>query len=145
MKHANNGACDRCLLIFNKYPNFHEGLKSWFLDLQSKHPEAHISCAGRGHDEQEELFLKKATRARYGESAHNWNVAIDVFEMGGDATQIYERVWFRDVLAPLLPKWLCWYGSPNAPFYELPHIEVDDWRKLRSEFKLRLVEPYPVG
>lgn len=138
--HKNSGRCEQCAKIFNRYPGFHSGLRRWFEEFQAEHPEAHISCAGRGRFDQEAMVLKHASRAHYGKSSHNWNAAIDIFELQGDVANIYERAWFDRVLAPEIPHWLNWYGSPGSVFFELPHIEVRAWRTLAQDGKLRLVE-----
>lgn len=140
MKHENNGKCDRCAQVFDRYPGFHAELRKWFESLQKDHPEAHISCAGRGADEQENLFNKRATRARYGQSAHNYNAAIDIFENGGDLKDIYEINWFKVIIGPRIPDWLEWYGVPGSKFYELPHVQVKDWRFKMAMGKMKPVE-----
>jgi hypothetical protein len=139
IKHTNSGACNKCSLIFNKYPNFYAPLRDWFFAFQHLHPEAHISCAGRGEEEQESLYFRRASRAEWGQSAHNYGAAIDIFEMTGHR-DIYETVWFHNVLAPALPKWLTWYGRPGSKFYELPHVEVTDWRDMAKKGLIGLVE-----
>ena len=140
MKHSNNGKCDKCKSIFDKYPGFNQALRSWFIAFQAKHPECHISCAGRGVTEQEAKKLEGKSNASYGKSAHNWNAAIDVFiQMPGK--DIYDKQWFENVLAPEIPYFLKWYGEPGSEFYELPHIQVRDWRALRVQGLLSLVEP----
>ncbi len=140
LKHDNSGKCVKCLEIILRYPGFHEGLRNWFLDFQYMHPEAHISCAGRGKDDQEALFQRKASRAHYGESAHNYNAALDLFENTGKTSEIYETEWFHRILALALPDWVTWYGRPGSKFYELPHIEVAAWKELKEKGDLRLVE-----
>lgn len=117
-------------------------LRSWFIAFQAEHPEAHISCAGRGADEQTEKLREGRSRARYGKSAHNYNCAIDVF-VQLPKKDIYDSTWFQKVLAPKIPYHLKWYGSKDSDFYELPHIEVRDWRKLASTGGATLVEPIP--
>lgn len=141
IKHENNGKCAKCLSIIGKYPGFYEPLLNWFLLFQSNHPEGHISEAGRGAELQEVLFLRKASRAHYGQSAHNYNCALDIFENTGKKDDIYEHEWFIDVLKPNLPSWIDWYGRPDASFRELPHIEVRNWKQLRDIGLVRLVEP----
>lgn len=143
IKHVNNGACEKCLQIIDKYPGFYEPLRDWFIGFQSRHPEAHVSCAGRGHDDQEMLLARRATRAKYGQSAHNYNCALDLFELSGDIQSIYEDSWFRAILKPELPSWLNWYGFPGSKFYELPHVEPINWKKLRDTGLIVLVEPHP--
>lgn len=141
MKHINNGNCPKCEEIFARYKGFHIGLKDWFKKLQAAHPEAHISCAGRGEQDQEEVFRRGASKAHWTKSAHNWNAAIDLFEMGGaSTTNLYERKWFDAVVAPAITKDFKWYGAPGASFFELPHVEVSDWRALAQAGKLSLVK-----
>lgn len=140
MSHINNGKCARCAQIFDRYEGFHSGLRRWFEDFQSEHPEAHISCAGRGQQEQEADVLRKASRAHFGQSAHNFNAAIDVFELQGDIANIYEASWFTKILAPEIPSWLNWYGKPRSAFFELPHVEVRIWKDLVQNGDLKLVE-----
>jgi hypothetical protein len=139
-KHDNSGKCPRCQMIFDKYAGFHAELRAWFEAFQAKHPEGHISCAGRGHDEQETLFNRKATKAHWGQSAHNWNAAIDVFCMIPDNGDIYDRVWFYQTLAPEIPAQFSWYGRANAPFPEMPHIEIGGWPALAARKEIHLVE-----
>ena len=143
VRHQNNGKCEKCRDIFDRYPGFYEPLRDWFEGFQIRNPEAHISCAGRGFEDQETLFFGRKSNARYGESAHNFNAGIDVFEMAGDRMQIYEPLWFIDVLKPALPTWVEWYGRPGAPFRELPHIEPKNWKRLRDDGVVTLVEPVP--
>jgi hypothetical protein len=141
MSHLNNGTCPQCKLIFDRYQGFNSGLRSWFEAFQVKHPEAHISCAGRGEQDQEAAVLRRASRAHYGHSSHNWNAAIDIFEMTSDSPNIYNLAWFKNVLAPELPDWVNWYGMPGAAFHELPHCEVRNWKELALAGELFLVEP----
>lgn len=139
-KHENNGHCDRCALIFNKYPGFNVALRNWFDQFQSVHVEAHISCAGRGQEDQEALLFKKATKAKWTKSAHNWNCAIDLFCQIVGTPDIYDIDWFNNVLGPAIPDWITWYGAPHSPFFELPHIELRVWRSLADQGAINLVE-----
>jgi hypothetical protein len=140
-KHQNNGKCQKCHAIIDRYPGFHAGLRAWFEELQAKNPEAHVACAGRGQDDQEMLFHRKATRAHFGQSAHNYNAALDLFEMGGETVKdIYEIKWFKRVIGPNVPEWMEWYGKPGSKFWELPHVEVRDWKVAAKNGELKLVE-----
>lgn len=140
MKHQNNGKCPKCLDIINKYPDFNKELKSWFVLLQAKHPEAHVSCAGRGKADQEAAFTAKASKARYGQSAHNYNCALDLFVIL-PKTDLYDKKWFNTVIEPAIPYSLNWYGAKGSKFFELPHVEVRDWRRLVAQNLAALVEP----
>lgn len=140
MAHQNNGFCAQCLNVINRYQGFNENLKSWFFELQKRQPEMHTSCAGRGEQDQESCFMKGASRAHYGQSAHNFNVAMDLFVITPGSADIYPSSWFKNVLAPNLPSWIEWYGTPGAQFYELPHVELRGWRQLKDNNSIKLVE-----
>jgi hypothetical protein len=140
MSHKNNGRCEHCAKIFDRYPGFHSGLRRWFEEFQAQHSEAHISCAGRGQLDQEAQVVRGTSRAHFGKSSHNWNAAIDIFELQGNIANIYERDWFDRVVAPEIPQWLTWYGRKGSPFFELPHVEVKAWRALAQDGELKLVE-----
>jgi len=141
LKHTNSGRCGRCQEIIDKYPGFDKDLRAWFETFQAGHPEAHVSEAGRGREMQEILFNRGASKARYGYSSHNYNCALDLFEMGGAKIKdIYETSWFKTVLAPALPPWIRWYGEPGSKFWELPHVEIRDWEDLATKGLIALVE-----
>lgn len=89
--------------------------------------------------DQEEMVIKGASRAHYGQSAHNYNAAIDIFETA-TMGNIYSREWFRDVLAPNIPDWIEWYGRHDAVFFELPHLQLKDWKDRIAKGALALVE-----
>ena len=137
--HLNDGACQKCLSIFQAYPNFDRTLFNWFLSIQTAHPEAHISCAGRGKVDQQALFNRGASKAMYGYSAHNFNAAIDIFRLLNGNYDIAGD-WFSIVIEPNLTADLCWYGRPKAPYYERPHVELAAWPQMVKSGILKLVE-----
>lgn len=143
MKHINNGHCEKCEEILDRYPGFHEELRTFFRWVQSAHPEAHVSCGGRGRIDQEDCFRKSTSLAHWGESAHNYNAALDWFRLTEQGAS-FDTPWFKQVIGPEVKKWneahsgciVRWYGEPGSPFLEYPHCEVSGWRML----KLPLVE-----
>lgn len=156
-KHLNTGNCEKCIELFDKYPGFHPGLRGWFTGLQLCFPDAHISCAGRGKYLQELYFKQGSTRAHWMESAHNYNLAIDIFRLTPTGAE-WGPTWFRNVvgaavkahnepdtankISAILMKVgldfkIKWYGDPDSRFFELPHCEVDGWK---SRPDLTLVE-----
>lgn len=140
MSHTNEpGLCPKCEELFDAYPGFHEELRTWFNALRVEHPEAHISKAGRGKVEQDALFARGATRARYGQSAHNVNAALDLWE-NREGVYTLSQIWFHGVIAPALYPSLEWYGKPGSSFYELPHVELKNWKDLVSSGQLKPVE-----
>lgn len=142
VKHISNGACPKCQAIALKYPGLEQTLWGWFKLFQAKYPVLHISEAGRGYEAQEKCFAEKKSRARYGESAHNYNCAIDTFLLGS-GLDMYSEGWYRKYLEPELPYFLNWYGTKGSKFPELPHIEFREWKRLVVEGKAQLVEPIP--
>ncbi len=137
-KHDNSGACPHCLEIFNKFPGFDEDLMQWFKDAQKETPSFHIAEAGRGRIAQEQDFDRGLSKAHYGESAHNYNCAIDTFFMVSGKYSLDESL-FR-AIAIGLPSFIEWYGSPNAKFYERPHFEKTGWKELAESGLIFLVE-----
>jgi hypothetical protein len=134
-KHLNNGACPSCAGIFNRYYGFYPSLRAWFSTLQMKYPEAHISCAGRGREDQERCVEEGASLAHWTHSAHNYNAAIDIF-FQVDGKLSYSRKLYEDRIAPALTQEFEWYGAPGAVFQELPHVQVRNYQNMN----LNLVE-----
>lgn len=110
---------------------------AWFLDIQRKYPTAHISCAGRGKEDQEDALKRGASKAHWKQSSHNYNCAVDIFELEGDQA-LWDRDWFDLVVGSNLKPFIKWYGSPGAVFYELPHCERSDWK---DRLKQGLIAP----
>jgi hypothetical protein len=134
MSHQNDGSCSHCQLIFDDYPGFDPGIRAWFIQFQKTNPNWHISCAGRGRDEQEKCFNEKTSRAHWGESAHNYNCAIDTFQLV-DGVYVLDKQSYLDLLAPKLPKWIEW-GYEWKSFPELPHLQRRNFKFMN----LKLVE-----
>ena len=136
MSHINNGDCLKCNELFDLYPDFHEGLRGWFKGLQERNKDAHISCAGRNKVDQEAAFKSGTSRAHFGQSAHNYNAAVDIFRLD---KILYDPAWFKVVVKPNLTDDLVWFGETKSKFYELAHVEVRDWRHLVAIKELKLV------
>ena len=41
---------------------------------------------------------------------------------------------------PEVPDFLNWYGMPGSKFYELPHIEVKNWKDLIFTNKVSIIK-----
>lgn len=139
-KHLNNKKCDKCEEIFNKYPGFNSQIKDWFNNLQIAIPDAHIAYAGRGKIDQEEFFAKGTSKARWGESPHNYNLAIDLFQLSVSGAR-WDLNWYRDIIGPEVKKidWLT-HGLNFTKFKDAPHVEYKDWLSLVKDGKAKLVE-----
>jgi hypothetical protein len=137
IKHINNGNCPKCDQIFDRYAGFDGPLRQWFKRLQKTAPEAHISCAGRGKVDQDAAFHRGQSKAQYGQSSHNYNMALDIFKLHALGAE-WPREWFIHKIQPAIEAEkgaLVWYGMPGSAFFELPHVEVAGWRK-RADRKL---------
>lgn len=142
IRHQNNGNCPKCDSVMSALGGVAPELREWFHDFQRRHPEAHVSCGNRGKEDQERLRVMGRSRAGWRSSAHNWGAALDIFEMSGDLKEIYEEKWFGSVLAPEIDKnvHIDWYGKPHSAFFELPHVQLSDWKHLVKTNKLKLCE-----
>ena len=135
--HKNNGFCEKCEEILLKYKNFDYRLYHWFRTLQNDKKIFHVSCAGRGRWLQEKYFNEGRSRAHYGQSAHNYNMAIDLF------INLEALIYNKSMFDAMIPRYvsksidicgvsLIWYGQ-SKKFYELPHVEIKDWKKMKKE------------
>lgn len=143
--HQNITKCLGCEQVLDKYPNFYQPLRDWFYSFRTSNLDAHCSWGGRGAKDQELFFNKGLSHAHWGQSAHNYNAALDFFRLTQTNTGLtaqFDSPWYRNVLGPATdanPN-LRWYGKPPITFFELPHVEWANWRVLRDAGKLNLVE-----
>lgn len=137
VKHINHSPCPKCEIIFNRFPNFIVELKEWFYEIQNFDPSTHISCAGRGEQDQNALFKAGLSKAEWGKSAHNFNAAIDIFRQIQAGTT-YDRPWFEATIGRRLFEHNAqsdatyqfdWYGLKGSPYFELPHVEIKNWHR----------------
>jgi len=142
IKHSNDGECQKCAEIIDRFPGINVALRDWFEVLQRLHPHFHVSCAGRGFEAQQMAKKTGASRANYGESAHNYNCALDLFIQLPNVDLYNSRI-FNDTLLGKLPPFLVWYGEPGSKFKELPHVEVRAWKNLLASGFVKIVERDP--
>lgn len=143
VKHLNSGSCDKCYDILNKYGEPPERIKEFFEDVVSRHKDAHIAFAGRGMNDQELFFQQGTSKAHWGESPHNYNLAIDLFRLTFNRAEWlhtwYEQIWeeskeeFKD---------FAWGGDWNK-FKDFPHYELKDWKDMVKNKEATLVEAHP--
>lgn len=131
--------CPGCLARFSKYPGFYKPLQDWFFSMRVKDSRFHCADAGRGKIDQEAYFARGASNAHFGESAHNFNVAVDTF-FQVDGNYCLDSALYLSLVAGLAPE-INWYGIPGSPFKEIPHFEWGSWRTLRTTGVVTLVEP----
>ena len=137
-KHENVYNCLKCNEILIKFNGLHDHMYLFVNELKKLDCSAHISCASRGRVEQEVYFQRGASNARYGKSAHNYGAAVDIFRIDEKGLLSYSEAWFNKTVGKLVKEWnkagvyepLDWYGAKGSEFYERPHVELDNWKKL---------------
>lgn len=133
--------CKKCDEIFDRYEGFNEELREWFNLCRNDIRNIHISCAGRGRKDQEDCFDRGRSNAHYGQSAHNYNMAIDVFFVDEVGAYSLDKKYFDELLSnhPIDGKFE-WFGRPGSPYKEMPHIQVLNWKDKVKVNSLPLVE-----
>lgn len=130
--------CPGCLAKFDKYRGFYMPLKYWFFQMRQKDIRFHCADAGRGKVDQEAFFAKGASKAHYGQSSHNYNIAIDTFFLVNGAYCLDENLY--DAIVSSLDPNISWYGASDAVFKERPHFEWKKWLQLKDAGAISLVE-----
>jgi peptidoglycan L-alanyl-D-glutamate endopeptidase CwlK len=102
-----------------------------------------VTCTLRSFAEQTALYAQGrtapgyiVTKAKAGESAHNFGLAVDVVPIvngkpewvGSDP--IWEQVGEMGEQAGLE-----WYGAVGQPFPELPHFQHREWRLIAQQLE----------
>lgn len=103
-----------------------------------------VTCTYRSPEEQAAEFAKGrdavgnvinehliTTKARPGQSAHNYGLALDVVPIanGKCVWSVNDPLWQR-IGALGVAAGLQWYGSPGEPFKEFPHFQHPAWKLL---------------
>ena len=141
VRHLNNGSCPKCEEIINKYKDFNSDIYNWFKSLQKLNMEVHTSCAGRGKADQEDAFKRGASKAKYGESAHNFGLAIDLFKIDANGKAEWSIKFYREVINPAVKmSCLLEHGLDWKKFVDAPHVELKNWKELVKQGKAKLVE-----
>ncbi len=92
-------------------------------------------CVIRTSHEQNNLFLAGRSKARAGESPHNYGCAVDVIH-GTKGWSLSRRQWevlghLGKELAASLGLKVTWGGDWS--FYDPAHWELSDWRAVRDQ------------
>lgn len=131
MSHVNAIVCLRCE---EKLKQVHPDLRRWVGVLRSTHLDAHVSCGYRGEAEQELDFTNGASKAHFGQSAHNTlpATAVDLFRLTLSNGASFDRVWYEKVLAPIVQaSGLVWGGSWHS-IKDMPHVELPDFKPFKA-------------
>jgi len=134
-KHINDGKCSKCAEILVGIDPI---LIEWFKKFQAVHKDAHAAWGLRGKKDQEDAFAKGNSKAKWGESPHNYGCALDFFRLlqtGAD----WSISWFQGTVGPEVAKdqRLEW-GGTWPKFKDYPHVELRGWKELVKANKLKL-------
>lgn len=97
-----------------------------------------VTCTLRTDAEQTALYARGrttpgriVTRAKAGQSAHNYGLAIDVVPMvnGKPDWEEADPVW-KTIGQLGQAAGLTWLGASDSTFPEEPHFELPDWREV---------------
>ena len=120
--HINTLECSSC---DEKLRQVHPDLARWVNVLRNTHLDAHVSCGYRGQADQEAAFVKGASHAHFGQSAHNTlpATAVDLFRLTM-AGASFDKVWYESVVAPVArAAGLVWGGDWHS-IKDMPHVEL---------------------
>ncbi len=131
MKHINNGNCERCAHILK---DACQELVDFASKFQKQEPSGHVSCAYRNEVDQNHAFDRGHSKARFGESPHNFkpSLAIDFFRLTQAGGASFDRPWFIAVLMPAVRAAGLVSGGDFKSFKDYPHVEVKDWKSKRG-------------
>lgn len=103
-RHKHGERCPKCEQMLE---GAHPKMREWFLRyLKPCFPEAHISCAYRGEEDQERAFREGKSKARFGKSPHNaidesgnpCSRALDIFVLSEDGKHaLFPKAWYKDL------------------------------------------------
>lgn len=129
-RHLNIDVCSKCEEIMQGCKS--ELLLNFYKQFRKDRPDAHISCCYRGKDEQEVAFNTGHSKAHFGQSAHNYGLAIDVFRITQAGGAEFDAVWYKNFLQPAcIAAGFTWGG--NFSFRDLPHVECSNWKELAKD------------
>ena len=135
IKHVNDGKCAKCLMIMQ---GVDQRLIDWFASFQKANPDAHVAWGLRGEKDQNDAFRRSNSNAKWGQSAHNYGLAIDLFRITITGAE-WGAPWFKNIMGPDVKKHpeLTW-GGTFARFVDLPHVEIAGWEQLVKDGKAKL-------
>lgn len=108
-----------------------------------KETDFRILDAVRGKDAQERAFAQGNSKARFGQSAHNYvpAVAMDLFPAPYDWNNKQSFIDLSRVVLPIAKRLeipIRWLGDPNgdgklADGWDFPHYELHPWRSYATK------------
>lgn len=78
------------------------------------------------------------SKAAYGESPHNYGLAVDLFVIMSTGQASWDKRFFVEVLGPEAKKAGLVWGGDWRSLKDLPHIELPDWKEVVTKMALKL-------
>jgi len=136
-KHVNDGNCAKCLEIL---VGVEPRLLAWFKTFQTTNNDAHVAWGARGEKDQNDALKKGTSKAKWGESPHNFvpPLAIDLFRLTLTGAE-WPASWFNTYVGPDVAKTadLEW-GGTFPKFRDAPHVQIRNWKDLVASGKAKL-------
>lgn len=114
----------------------HPDLQALFLEV-IKERDCSVICGVRSRDEQEAAFRNKTSKARFGQSPHNYSpsYAVDVVYYPVDWDNIEKHQEFMKYVKSVANKMgkdiEC--GGEWTTLKDYPHYEIRGWNKIRNK------------
>ena len=113
-------------------------IQAFTAELKRRGMPFFVHCIFRDRDTQNRLQAQGVTRARWGQSAHNYSMAVDIVHYGQfwDLTELEWNVVgaIGKEIARKRNLAVTWGGDWS--FYDPAHWELSDWRKRTAGVKL---------
>ena len=126
MKHVNAFACPLC---DEKLKGVHPDLVLFANRFRGYKQDAHVSWGLRGQDDQEKFLAAGTSKAAFGESPHNFGMALDWFRLHQNGAE-FNVDWYLRFLVPAAREAGLRCGADWPKFKDYPHVEIADWKLL---------------
>jgi hypothetical protein len=134
-KHTNTPECQACTL---KLQGTSPILQQFAKEFRQNNVDAHISWGFRGEADQNHFKVIGTTNASFGESPHNFGLALDWFRLAGNGAE-FNRDWYSRRLAPAAKAAGLAWGGDWKSLKDYPHIEIKDWKSVRKSAKTTII------
>jgi peptidoglycan L-alanyl-D-glutamate endopeptidase CwlK len=117
-----------CALCSQKLTQVDSVLQEFTRKFRSKNLNAHISWGYRGKEDQEKFLKLGTTKAKFGESPHNFGLALDFFTIASTGQADWSKEFFENILAPAAKEADLEWGGSWKSLKDMPHVEIKNWK-----------------
>ena len=117
LKHLPGPNCNSCNL---KLIGAHAEIRKWFLEnVKPLFPDTHVSCAWRDFKKQKEYFDNGQSKARPGQSKHNFldqygepcARALDLFKLSAEGKAEFPAEYYEEIARKCHDEKIKWGGE----------------------------------